>query len=376
MKSAKTSGAPVGRISVATSLSHGDEPYPEHAARAVKQALEKAGIKRANSVLLLLTPEFAPDPSQAIRAAAGAAGCMQVIGCTGAGVLTDQEWILDSPAAAAMVFGGDIHLDLTPNRNDDELDILSFCTPAGMSSDWLDIPAARIGAVSGDIFGQGPFKVWYNSRIAEEGQAEASLQGVTGTIAVSQGVRALTSPIEVGEVAGFDVLKMGSYPALNVLVQSLPKNIRKKKTLPFHLLTGGFTFGDPETAIREGRYRLSHIVSANLSDRSITLSDKPRSGERLFWGMRDALVAERDIKQTITSTGRRLGGEPDFAFLFPCMGRGPHFFGNRDRDLDQLKSRYPGLPIIGFYGNGEIGPLDNANHLYQYSTILGLYKAH
>lgn len=370
MSTAKPSGAPV-----ATGLSHGDKPYPEHAARAVKQALEKAGIKRANSVLLLLTPEFAPDPSQTIRAAAAAAGCMQVMGCTGAGVLTDQEWILDSPAAAAMVFGGDCHLNLSPDYNNLEKSILSFCTPEGMNADWLDIPATRIGAVSGDVFGQGPFKVWSNSRLVEGGQAEASLQGVIGIISASQGVRALTSPIEVGEVAGFDVLKMGNYPALNVLVQSLPENIRSEKNLPFHLLTGGITFGDPETAIRAGRYRLSHIVSANLSDRSITLSSRPHQGERLFWGMRDALVAERDIKKTIASTGRQLKGEPDFALLFPCMGRGPHFFGNRDRDLDQLKSKYPGLPIIGFYGNGEIGPLDNANHLYQYSTILGLYRA-
>jgi small ligand-binding sensory domain FIST len=55
------------------------------------------------------------------------------------------------------------------------------------------------------------------------------------------------------------------------------------------------------------------------------------------------------------------------------MGRGPHFYGNRDRDLDLVKGLFPGLPMIGFYGNGEIGPLDGANHLYQYSAVLGLF---
>ncbi len=68
-----------------------------------------------------------------------------------------------------------------------------------------------------------------------------------------------------------------------------------------------------------------------------------------------------------------LGADPEFALLFPCMGRGPNFFGNRD--LDSLRSRFPGLPIIGMYGNGEIGPLDGANHLFQYSVVLGLFKA-
>jgi small ligand-binding sensory domain FIST len=32
------------------------------------------------------------------------------------------------------------------------------------------------------------------------------------------------------------------------------------------------------------------------------------------------------------------------------------------------------MPFIGFYGNGEIGPLKNANHIYSYSASLGLFK--
>jgi small ligand-binding sensory domain FIST len=91
--------------------------------------------------------------------------------------------------------------------------------------------------------------------------------------------------------------------------------------------------------------------------------------------MRDALTAEREFRNTIDLAVQNLGHAPDFALLFPCMGRGPHFYGNRDRDLDLMKSRFPGLPVIGFYGNGEIAPLDGVNHLYQYSAVLGLYAA-
>ena len=32
------------------------------------------------------------------------------------------------------------------------------------------------------------------------------------------------------------------------------------------------------------------------------------------------------------------------------------------------------MPFIGFYGNGEIGPLKDGNHTYQYSASLGLFK--
>ena len=359
---------------VATGLSHGHRAYPEHAEKAVKRALAKAECERANAILLFLTPEYAANPEPALRAAARAGGCLQVVGCTGAGILTEEEWILDSPGAAAMVLSGDIQLTISPqsNRNDEDI-VLSLCAPAGLTAGWLDVPARRFGAVSGDIFGHGPFKVWSGARVSDAEQVDAVLSGVHGVLGASQGVRALTSPIEVGEVQGYDIKRLGNYPALSVLVQSLPPAVREMERVPLHLIMGGVTIGDPETAIREGRYRLNHIVAANPNDQSITLSERPARGERIFWAMRDALVAERDMRSCITRSAQELGAEPDFALLFPCMGRGPNFFGNRDRDLDGLRSRFPGLPVIGMYGNGEIGPLDGTNHLFQYSAVLGLF---
>lgn len=360
---------------VATGLSHGKHPDPSHAAKAIEIALERAGLDRANGAIVLLTHEYADEPEPALRAAARAAGSLQIIGCTGTGVLTEDEWLLDSPGAAAMVFGGDLHLELAGDANQTDDPLLSLCTPSGLDAEWLDSLATRIGAVSGDPFGYGPFKVWSSGRVQDSGRVEARISNTRSAVTVSQGVRALTAPIKVAEVEGFELVRLGNYPALNVLVRSLPDSVRQMKRIPLHLLMGGVTFGDPQTAIREGRYRLNHIISANLNKQSITLSDQLSQGESLFWAMRDALAAERDVRDVLQRAADELGGEPDFALMFPCMGRGPNFYGNRDRDLELLQSRYPGLPTIGFYGNGEIGPMDDNNHLYQYSTVFGLFRA-
>jgi len=358
---------------VATGLARGVRAEPRLAAQAVERALARGGLARANSVLLFLTPHFAPSPESALRTAARAAGCLQVTGCTGAGVLTEDEWLLDVPGAAAMVFGDKLRLGTADDDGDEP--VISLCSPSGLNASWLDTTAPRIGAVSGDLFGQGPFRVWAGTRVLDGGRVDAAIDGAHGIVQVSQGMRALTSPIVVAEVQGLDVLKLGNYPALNVLVQSLPQNVRGDDQIPLHMIVGGVTFGDPNTAIRDGRYRLNHIVSANLRDQSVTFSVPLAPGERLFWAMRDALTAEREFRHTIDLAAQSLGDAPDFALLFPCMGRGPHFYGNRDRDLDLLKGRYPGLPVIGFYGNGEIAPLDGVNHLYQYSAVLGLFRA-
>ncbi|MDH3637942.1 MAG: FIST C-terminal domain-containing protein [Gammaproteobacteria bacterium] len=356
---------------VATGLSYGPG-YVRHVEAAVSEALEKAALDHANAVLLFLTPEFASEPAAALRAAARVAGCTQVVGCTGAGLFTEQDWVLDSPAAAAMVFGGNVTLE-PPLRYEENQTVVSLTTPAAVTVDWLDLPVRRIGAVSTDLAGHGPFLVWRGSRVCAEERTDVIVRGTQNSIVVAQGVRALTSPLEVADVAGLDIRRLGNYPALNVLFRSLPATLRRMDQIPLHLVMCGITFGDPNTAIQDGRFRLDYIVSANQQDRSITVSNPLPRGARLFWALRDKLAAERAMAESITSARKQLGVEPDFALMFPCISRGPSFYGNRDRDIDQLIARFPELPLIGFYGNGEIAPLSHGCHLFQYSTALGLF---
>ena len=70
---------------------------------------------------------------------------------------------------------------------------------------------------------------------------------------------------------------------------------------------------------------------------------------------------------------QQLGAEPEFALLFSCLGRGPYFYNGGDQDLALLKTLFPKLPIIGFYGNGEIAPIQGKNEMLQYSAVLALF---
>ena len=357
---------------VATGLERGPQARPALAAAAVEKALSRAGLAAARSVILFLTHHFAADPQPALTAAARAAGCTQIVGCSAGGLLTEDEWVIDTPAAAALVVSGETRLERPAPLDEDP--VLSLASPNSLTASWLDEPYTRIGAIAGDVTGRGPFRVWSAGRVREDVPVEVAIRGVRGVIRASQGVRALTSPIEVAEVHDYDVLKLGHYPALNVLVQALPIGVREMERIPLHLIMGGVTFGDPATAIRDGRYRLNHIVAANLSEQSITFAERLTRGERLFWAMRDTIAAERDMRATVEQSAEALADSPDFALLFPCAGRGPHFYGEKDKDLGLLKERFPGLPVIGIYGNGEIGPLDETNYLYQYSAVLGLFR--
>ncbi|MDP1680765.1 MAG: FIST C-terminal domain-containing protein [Burkholderiales bacterium] len=361
-------------MTIATVLARGLRPTEDIAHQAVSAAMERAQLTHANSVLLFLTPEFARDPQPALRAASKAANCMQVIGCSAAGIFTEEDWVLDTPAAAAMVFGGGVALAPAHDIAADTL-VFSLAAPNAINSAWIKAPGQRFGGISGDATGQGPFKVWCGAKVAAQGRCETLIQGAHGLVGVSQGIRALTAPLEITQVSGYDVISLTSQPALNILARELPLEVREQEHLPLHLIMAGVIFGEPNHAISEGRYRLTPIISTNADDRSVTLSSRLSPGDRLFWALRQPLAAERNMRITLDRMDQQMNETPDFGLFFPCMGRGPYFYGGVDRDLDLVKARYPGMPMIGFYGNGEIGPLNGENEIFQYSAVLGLFKS-
>lgn len=358
-------------MAVATGLSIGNGAVPALAGQAVAQAMERAGLEVAGSVLLILTSEFARDPLPALRAAAKAANCTQVMGCSATGLFTEDDWVLDAPAAAAMVFPGSVTFG-RPSQTDANQLLLTLAAPNAINMSWMKTPGIRLGGVSGDVTGQGPFSVWQHGKGAAQGHAEAALNGVKGAVAAAHGLRILNMPKLVTAVTGHDLLSLDGRGAL----ASLYGAREGYEHLPMHYAVA--VFSDSIEAISEGNYQVAPLVSANDDSDSVTLAKQLKVGQFLSWAIRDAEAALADLQQTAGNLEIRLGARPDFALLFSCLGRGPYFYGGVDRDLSLLRTKFPGMPIIGFYGNGEIAPAADSHlvgcELLEYSAVLGLFS--
>lgn len=352
----------------ASGLAQGRTPDPALAARAVEIAMTRAGLRHAEAVLLYLTADFARDPQPALTAAARAASCMQVAGCAAAGVLTEEDWVLDAPAAAALVLGEGAGLRAAEAAHP----ALTFCAPTALDLPWLQGGGPRFGGVAGDATGQGPYCVWSQGRLQPHGRCELSLSGVDLRVGVSQGIRPLSRPAEVSKAQGATVLEVGGDAALASLVRELPLGLRAPDRIPTHLLMAGLPYGDPQSALSEGRFHLIPVLAVDPEHRSVTLAGEIPPGIDLFWALRQPQAAEQDMAAMLKRLDAQPPCEPAFALLFPCLGRGAAFYGGQDKDLKALTRAHPGLPCIGFYGNGEIAHLDGANRLLQYSVVAGL----
>lgn len=356
-------------MKVASGLAQGRHADPALAAEAVQAAMDMAGLSIASAVVLYLNSEFAHDPQPAITAAARAANCLQVVGCTAAGVFTDEDWVLDAPAAAALVLGEGLDLHAA---HDASAQTLTYTAPNALDMHWLGGGGPRFGGVSGDATGQGPFSVWSGGRVQANGRCELELAGAQLRVGVSQGIRPLSLPAPVSQVNGHDVGRVGDQTALASLVRELPLSMRAPERIPTHLLMAGIPYGEGENAVAEGRFHLLPVIAANADDKSVTVAGQLAPGQALFWAMRQPKAAEQDMQDMIHRLSDDTLAAPRFGLMFPCLGRGPFFYGGQDRDILALSRRFPETPFIGFYGNGEIAHLDGANRLLQYSVVLGL----
>ena len=361
-------------MKVATGLAIGKTPQAELAAHAVESAMQKANIHAPSSVLLFLTSEFAADPQSAIKAAAKAASCTQIIGCSATGIFTEEDWVIDSPAAAAMVFSD---LNFSHSKTEGDM-LLTLTAPNAINTTWLNNfglnkAGIRFGGVSGDATGQGSFSVWQNGKGTTQGYCDGVLTHTHAAVAASHGLQLISSPRRITKTNGNDLYSLASVSALNTLFSACKKQDISitNDDIPYHQLMA--VYANKASQLERGEYNLASLIIANPETDSVTLTKSLKEGDWLSWAIRDVDAAQIDIVKTANMLSRKLDTEPEFGLLFSCLGRGPYFYNGTDRDLALIKALFPDLPLIGFYGNGVVAPVGSDNELLQYSAVLGLF---
>lgn len=365
-------------MKVATGLAIGSKAIAELAAEAVLTAMSKAELESPACVLLFLSSEFASNPQPAIKAAAKASSCTNIIGCSAIGIFTEEDWVIDSPAAAAMVFSDNIWLKPNAGRSVNNSLLLTLAAPNAINSSWLNTGGQRLGGVSGDAIGHGAFSVWENAKGITQGYCEMYLNNVPFSVGATHGLRLLTSPRRVTDCNQLDVLSIANLPAFDTLSSACKKEalIELGDEIPYHQLMA--VYANRASQIDRGDYNLASIITGEDSTGSVTLARPLQVGDWVSWAIRDIDAAQVDLVKTASTLRRQLAAEtlnaaPQFALLFSCLGRGPYLYNGIDQDLALIKTLFPGLPLIGFYGNGEIAPIRGKNELLEHSAALGLF---
>ena len=183
----------------------------------------------------------------------------------------------------------------------------------------------------------------------------------------------IVPPQQIEQVSQYDILRVDHVEALSSLQKAWKSYSKSDDPAPLHLMMA--TYADDAASIINGQYQLTTIISHDDDNGSITLAQPLKAGQYLSWGLRDKETAAADFMLTTHDLAKTLGTQPDFGLLFSCLGRGPYFYGGIERDLKVLKQTFPDMPLLGFYGNGEIATIQGSNQLLPSSAVLSLFAA-
>ena len=366
---------------VTSSLCTSDDASPALAVSTVQAALDRAGLRQAQEVILFMTPEFSRQASATLTAVTRAAGCLQVFGCIGAGVITDQACAIDRPAVAVLILA-DIPTDQSTPQSPDSLtsrrpSVFSLCGKSHLPDEWINESASgdgatqhgaipRFGMLYNDAMSTRATPVWQGGRLAQHDHASLRFPGFNTTIGLSTGV-STDSPGPLVEAAEqHELIRLGGCRALDSLRDALPPSLRQQRPLPVHCVTAVLRRHNapPERV---------PILSAN-GDGSVTLAAPIAIGDRIAWSLRLPANTESDMRRMLDELSNHCP-QPDFGLFLSCIGRGPFFYAGEDRDWALLRHRFPGMPFVGAYGSGQILSSGRQLRLLQNSVITALFSA-
>lgn len=328
-----------------------------------------------------------------------------LFGCCGTAVIGGGSEVEDRPAVSltGAVLPGvrmkGVHLDATqvpppyaePRAWEDALqltatqqpsflilaDPLSFDTePLLKGMDRVYPSAAKVGGLASGVKQAGTVALYLGQQVYRSGAVALALTGnVRIDTIVAQGCRPIGEPMFV--TAAHDNLVReidGHTPreAMAVLFETLP--LTDQELFSQSLFLGVAMRGDVSEYLH-GDFLIRNILGMDPQSGALWVNAQVPANSVVQFHLRDASTSAYDLERALTqyrSTPQIV--PPSGALMFSCLGRGIGLYGQADHDLNAFRRLAADIPVGGFFGNGEIGPVQNATYLHGYTTAFAIFS--
>ena len=228
-----------------------------------------------------------------------------------------------------------------------------------------------LGGLAGGPRGEEDVTV-FGPTIGDTSDALAiALDGVRLETVVSQGCRPIGEPLPVTRADEHLLFELGSRPAYQVLEQAFNTLGDADKQRARGNLFAGLAVDEYKEQFGRGDFLVRNILGADPATGAVVVGAHPRTGQTLQYQLRDAASADDELKSLLAPLAAR-EEKPIASLLFCCNGRGKHLFGAPHHDAKAVADSIGPVPSVGFFCNGEIGPVGGSNFLHGYTASIGL----
>jgi small ligand-binding sensory domain FIST len=380
----------------------GDGSAKAAATQATGEALGRAGVDRADLAVVFATADYGaeyPDLLEAVRAKSGVPA---PVGCSGISVLTSdgefeghpgvtvlvaasnairaRPFLVPASPTAAPSPGSTIRRLIEPLPDGPRL-LALFPDPfsvhtARMIAEVEEDPAILpiVGAAASGGPGRQESAQWCGQEIGVHGVSGLLLTGSLALrLGVAQGCQPIGQPSRISRAQANQIIELDGRPALECLqetVASLPKTEIARAA---HSLFAGIAHEQAQRPIHQGDLLVRNLVGVDPGSGAVAIAEQVRPGQIVQFVLRDGRAARADMRrmlETLYAATQRI--RPRFGFYFNCLGRGAGLYGEPNHDITLIREFFGDLPIVGFFGNGELAPVGGRNYAHSYTGVLAI----
>jgi small ligand-binding sensory domain FIST len=125
-----------------------------------------------------------------------------------------------------------------------------------------------------------------------------------------------------------------------------------------------------------GDFLIRNVIGADPKSGAIAVGDFVRVGQTVQFHVRDAATADEDLDALLAAAKADGDDRCLAALLFTCNGRGSRLFAEPDHDARLLARHWPGLPVAGFFAQGELGPVGGKSFVHGFTASVALFERH
>jgi small ligand-binding sensory domain FIST len=273
--------------------------------------------------------------------------------------------------ALGLADGPDPHLILLPDpftwSGPEVLDGLDRAYPAGV----------KLGGLCSGGGRPGEHRLFCQRAAHHRGMVGVALRGNLEVEAiVAQGCRPIGTPMFVTRHQDRVMFELDGRPAVEVLQRLFDELSPTERVKAQHSLFLGIVM-DPQREVYDaGDFLVRNLVGVDPQSGAIGTAAQLHKNAVVQFHLRDAETSAADLRALLSNHAQRHRGTPSVGvLLFSCLGRGQGLYEQPDHDSglvrELLGSR---LPIAGFFGNGEIGPVAGRTHMHGYTSSLMLFR--
>ena len=369
----------------------------EAARRAAEQARAALGDLTPSLAVLFASAQFFGSAQALVTAMAEEIGPIPLVGCVADGVAGGGREVESGPAVSLWLaadlgpvetfamefvrtsgggaFGG---YRFGPDPAGVHLMICDpFTFPAGDLLAHLNehVPGAMVmgGMASGGLRLRES-RLFLDGRVLSRGAVGAHLPRAEIHPLVAQGCRPVGDAYTVTRAEGNLIFELGGRPPLGRLrdlAAALPGRERELLAQGAYL---GLVIDEYQAELRQGDFLIRGVIGADPGSGAIAVGGEVEAGQTVQFHVRDARSADEDLRRVLEREAAALGGRQTAgALLFTCTGRGSRMFAEPDHDAGLVAEMLGGIPVAGFFCDGELGPVGGQNFLHTFTASIALF---